>query len=38
MKKSISVIIAMAMVVCMAVPALAASVCVGTYDWTIESG
>ena len=38
MKNSISVIIAMAMVVCMAVPALAASVCVGTYDWTIESG
>ena len=28
----------MAMMVCMAVPALAASVCVGTYDWRIESG
>ncbi len=38
MKKSLSAIIAIAMMVCMAVPALAANVCVGTYDWSIESG
>lgn len=37
MKKRLSVLIAMAMMFCMAVPALAANVCVGTYDWSIES-
>ena len=38
MKRSLTAIIALVMVACMAVPAFAASVCVGTYDWSIASG